>query len=55
MPAGATRQVSTIPGRPRFIMTGANVTSSAPVQRLAYFGTDDNASLAAIPLQPIAP
>jgi dienelactone hydrolase len=41
LPAGTTGQIV--------------VTSSAPVQLVAYFGTDDNASLAAIPLQTIAP
>lgn len=41
LPAGTTGQIT--------------VTSSALVQLVAYFGTDDNASLAAIPLQAIAP
>jgi dienelactone hydrolase len=41
LPAGTTGQVI--------------VTSNAPVQLIAYFGTNDNASLAAIPLQTIAP
>jgi hypothetical protein len=41
LPAGTTGQIV--------------VTSSAPVQLVAYFGTDDNTSFAAIPLQTIAP
>ncbi len=41
LPAGTTGQIV--------------VSSSTPVQLVAYFGTDDSASLATIPLPTIAP